>query len=81
LRGSHACDTSPRLGVTRDKIGINKQNMYMNMQKKEYLMPALEVVEMECVSILAMSVELGDDIENGTTETKKHDGPFTHTWE
>ena len=58
--------------------------MYMNMQKKEYLVPALEVVEMECcVSILAGSFdgELGDDIENGTTETKKHDGPFTHTWE
>lgn len=57
--------------------------MYMNMQKKEYLVPALEVVEMECVNILAGSFdgEIGDDIENGTTETKKLDGPFTHTWE
>ena len=69
--------------MTRDKIGINKQIKKINMQKKEYLVPALEVVEMECVSILAGSFEgdLGDDIENGTTETKKHDGPFTHTWE
>ena len=70
--------------MTRDKIGINKQNMYMNMQKKEYLVPALEVVEMECVSILAGSVDIGtgDDTEYGETQdTKKHDGPFNHTWE
>ncbi len=55
----------------------------MNMQKKEYLVPALEVVEMECVSILASSFdgEIGDDIDNGTTETKKHDGSFNHKWE
>ena len=56
----------------------------MNMQKKEYLVPALEVVEMECVSILAGSVDIGtgDDTEYGETQdTKKHDGPFNHTWE
>ena len=55
------------------------------MQKKEYLVPALEVVEMECVNILAgsnsLDVEFGDDMENGTTETKKLDAPFNHTWE
>lgn len=56
--------------------------MYMNMQKKEYLVPALEVVEMECVSVLANSFtgEEGEEWEEGTT-TKKLDGPFNHTWE
>lgn len=57
--------------------------MYMNMQKKEYLVPALEVVEMECVSILAGSIDvgIGGDIDKGTTQdTKKFDG-FKHTWE
>ena len=54
------------------------------MQKKEYLEPALEVVEMECVNILAGSVDIGtgDDTEYGETQdTKKHDGSFNHKWE
>ena len=57
------------------------------MEKKLYVIPSLEVVEMECVSILAGSpqkVEVikGDDIEDGfTQDTKKHDGFTNHTWE
>ena len=55
----------------------------MNMEKKLYETPALEVVEMECVSILAGSIDvgIGGDIDEGTTQdTKKFDG-FKHTWE
>lgn len=60
----------------------------MNMKKKLYVSPSLEVVEMECLNnILGSSnpnnedVGIGDDMENGTTETKKLDAPFNHTWE
>lgn len=57
------------------------------MEKKLYVTPSLEVVEMECVSILAGSppkvdVPIGGDKDNGFTEdTKKHDGFTNHTWE
>ncbi|MBR4298067.1 MAG: hypothetical protein IKT82_07800 [Bacteroidaceae bacterium] len=57
------------------------------MEKKLYVIPSLEVVEMECVSILAGSppkvdIPIGDDDDNGFTEdTKKHDGFTNHTWE
>jgi hypothetical protein len=59
----------------------------MIMEKKLYVIPTLEVVEMECVSILAGSphkveVIMGDDKEEGfTQDTKKHDGFTNHTWE
>ena len=58
------------------------------MEKKLYVIPSLEVVEMECVSILAGSpqnvdVKISDkEIEDGfTQDTKKHDGFMNHTWE
>ena len=57
------------------------------MEKKLYVIPSLEVVEMECVSILAGSppkvdVEVGGDKDNGFTEdTKKLNGFMNHTWE
>lgn len=55
------------------------------MQKKEYLVPALEVVEMECVSVLANSPSFDLDVDEGENDpnkqnTNKHNG-FTHTWE
>lgn len=60
----------------------------MIMEKKLYVIPSLEVVEMECVSILAGSpqnvdVKISDkEIEDGfTQDTKKHDGFMNHTWE
>jgi hypothetical protein len=60
------------------------------MEKKLYVIPTLEVVEMECVSILAGStqnppkedIQIGGDTDNGfTQDTKKHDGFMNHTWE
>lgn len=58
------------------------------MEKKLYVIPSLEVVEMECVSILAGSpqnvdVKISDkEIEDGfTQDTKKHDAFMNHTWE
>lgn len=73
------------LGGTRDKIGINKQIKKINMQKKEYLVPALEVVEMEYVSVLANSPsfdlkEEEDENDPNKQNTNKHNG-FNHTWE
>ena len=63
--------------------------MTMNMKKKLYVSPSLEVVEMECLNnILGSSnpnkedVGIGGDIDNGfTQDTKKHDGFMNHTWE
>ena len=58
----------------------------MNMNKKEYMIPTCEVVEMETsVSILSGStpkvdVELGDDLENGTTDTNRHRGEWGNLW-
>lgn len=59
----------------------------MNMEKKLYVTPSLEVVEMECVSILAGStpnVDVpigGKEDENVDMGTKKLEGNFNHTWE
>lgn len=60
----------------------------MIMEKKLYVIPSLEVVEMECVSILAGSpqnvdIKISDkEFEDGfTQDTKKHDGFMNHTWE
>ena len=58
--------------------------MYMNMQKKEYLVPALEVVEMMAYEgILALSEKPeGEEPENPEPiGNKKHDGSFNHKWE
>ena len=57
------------------------------MEKKLYVTPSLEVVEMECVSILAGStpnVDVpigGKEDENVDMGTKKLEGNFNHTWE
>lgn len=59
----------------------------MNMNKKEYMIPTCEVVEMETsVSILSGStpkvdVELGDDLENGSTQdANRHRGEWGNLW-
>ena len=74
------------LGMNQDRTCINQQ--FMIMKKKLYVIPSLEVVEMECVSIILagstpkVDVEVGDDIGDGfTQDTKKHDGFMNHTWE
>ena len=53
------------------------------MQKKEYLVPALEVVEMMAYEgVLAVSADRGpSEPENEPLGTKKLDGSFNHTWE
>ena len=56
----------------------------MNMKKKVYVIPSLEVVEMECVSVLANSPTFDTDEKeenDPNDQTKKHDGPFKHIWE
>ena len=51
------------------------------MKKKEYIAPSCEVVEMEIVSMIAVSVEIGDDIENGSTQdANKHRGEWGNLW-
>ena len=53
------------------------------MQKKEYLVPTLEVVDIEYEGVLALSVDKGPS-ESENEEpigTKKNDGSFNHTWE
>ena len=73
------------VSVTEINDVRNKRNM-MNMNKKEYMIPTCEVVEMETsVSILSGStpkvdVELGDDLEYGTTETNRHRGEWGNLW-
>ena len=55
----------------------------MNMNKKEYIAPECLVVEMETVSMIAASVnvEVGDDIENGTTQdANRHRGEWGNLW-
>ena len=51
------------------------------MKKKEYIAPSCEVVEMEIVSMIAVSVGVGDEIGNGTTEdANKHRGEWGNLW-
>ena len=59
----------------------------MNMEKKLYVTPSLEVVEMECVSILAGSppkvdvpIEDKEDFNEEPIGTKKLEGNFNHDW-
>lgn len=53
------------------------------MEKKLYVIPSLEVIEMECVCVLADSINHGtaEEEENDRIDTKKLDGSFNHTWE
>lgn len=55
------------------------------MVKKEYVVPCLEVVEMECVSILAGSFTEGsDEIDKNDPNdqgTNKKNDFLNHTWE
>ncbi len=57
----------------------------MNMKKKLYVTPSLEVVEMEFGVLLSGSIQGpigGKDEENEEPiGTKKLEGNFNHTWE
>ena len=53
------------------------------MEKKEYIAPECEIVELEgAVYMQAGSFEgeLGDDLEYGTTETNRHRGEWGNLW-
>ena len=55
----------------------------MNMEKKEYIAPECEIVELEgAVYMQAGSFEgeIGDDLEYGTTETNRHRGEWGNLW-
>ncbi len=56
----------------------------MNMEKKLYVTPSLEVVEMDFGVLLQGSVKPpigGTEDENVEMGTKKLEGNFNHTWE
>ena len=46
----------------------------MNMMKKEYIAPAIEVIELETISMIAGSVEDGQQIGGGSGTT--YDGDY-----
>ena len=55
----------------------------MNMEKKMYIAPSCEVVEMEIVSMIAGSIDVGvgDDIDNGSTQdANKYRGEWGNLW-
>ena len=53
------------------------------MEKKKYITPECEIIEMEgAVYMQAGSFDegFGEDIENGTTETNRHRGEWGNLW-
>ena len=52
------------------------------MEKKEYIAPECEIVELEgAVYMLDASFEIGDDIGNGSTQdANRHRGEWGNLW-
>ena len=52
------------------------------MEKKEYIAPECVVVEVETVSLLAVSVPIGDDRPNNDKEdmSNRHRGEWGNLW-
>ena len=53
------------------------------MEKKKYIVPECEIIELEgavYMQAASFDVGLGDDIENGTTETNRHRGEWGNLW-
>ena len=53
------------------------------MEKKKYIVPECEIIELEgavYMQAASFDVDLGDDLENGTTETNRHRGEWGNLW-
>lgn len=48
--------------------------------RTEYIKPEVRIEELELVSMVAASVGLGEDVENGTTDAQGHRGSWGNLW-
>ena len=58
------------------------ENIMMIMEKKKYIAPECVVVEVEAVSVLAVSVPIGDDKPENDIEdmANRHRGEWGNLW-
>ena len=48
--------------------------------RTEYIKPEVRIEELELVSMVAASVGLGEDVENGTTDAQGRRGGWGDLW-
>lgn len=48
--------------------------------KKEYIAPAMEKIEVASANIIATSINIGEDMENGVTGANQHRGEWGNLW-